>query len=129
MEISIFDKVAAPSLFADFSTVEMDFVDEKVKFCSNDLDSYLFARGRLTDAQLAALTSQVSSMSSAFDGLSDDDKVKFLSSRYSQNFASVDSYRQYIVANLDKLESEINDEVASSVSASGLDSDVEPSSE
>lgn len=107
MEISLFDKVATPSLFADFSSLQIDFGDEKVRFYSNDLDVYLYSRGRLTDAQLAALTSQLSSSSSVFDGMTDEQRVQFLSSRYSQNFASVDNFRRYLVSNLEELETEM----------------------
>lgn len=122
MNISIFDKVAVPSLFADYSIVEMEFADSKVKFISNDLDAYLYARGRLTDAQLAALSSQISQSSSVFDSMTDEQRVQFLSSRYSQNFASVDAFRQYLVDNMSSLEevAAASDSVSDSSSVSDV---------
>lgn len=99
--------VATPNVFHDVTSFEREYGDEKIRFLTNDLDAYLYQRSRLTDVQLAALSAQLSSSSSVFDGLSDEQQIQFLSSRYNQNFASIDSYRQYLVSNLDKLDADI----------------------
>lgn len=99
--------VATPNVFHNVTSFEREFGDVNVRFLCNDLDAYLYQRSRLTDVQLAALSAQLSSSSSAFDNLSDEQQVQFLSSRYNQNFASIDSYRQYLVENLNNLDSDI----------------------
>lgn len=108
LKVSFTDKLCTPNIFGEFSFVTMDFGGESVKFLSNDLDAYLFSRGRLNDLQLAALSSQLSQHSSVFDSLSDEQRIEFLNSRYNQNFASVDSFRQYLVSNLQELEESVS---------------------
>lgn len=110
--------VASPNLFQNETLVEMEFAGDKINFCANDLDAYLFARSRLTDAQLAALSAQLEQRSSVFDSLTDSQRVQFLNSRYNQNFASVDNYRDYLIANMDKFESEIKSSLQEQASKS-----------
>lgn len=117
--------VATPNVFHNVTSFERDFGDEKVRFLCNDLDAYLYQRSRLTDVQLAALSAQLSSQSSVFDGLSDEQQVQFLNSRYNQNFASVDSYRQYLVQNLNKLDSDVQQFIKDSQSVESVDKVVE----
>lgn len=99
--------VASPNLFQNETVVSMKFADSEIRFLANDLDAYLFSRSRLTPAQLAALSAQLEQHSSVFDSLTDEQRVQFLNSRYNQNFASVDNYRSYLLANLDKFDGEI----------------------
>lgn len=106
------DVVASPNLFQKETEVEMEFADSKVRFIANDLDAYLYARSRLTDAQLAALSAQLEQRSSVFDSLTDDQRIQFLSSRYNQNFASVDNYRNYLLQHMDDFEQEIKTSLA-----------------
>lgn len=129
LKVSFTDKLCTPNIFSEFSFVSMDFGDVKVKFLANDLDAYLFSRGRLTDMQLAALSSQLSIHSSAFDNLTDEQRIKFLNSRYNQNFASVDAFRRYLVDNMSSLESSLEDESENSVdSVDSVNPDVVDSS-
>lgn len=99
--------VASPNLFQNETIVEMEFAGAKVKFIANDLDAYLFARSRLTEAQLAALSSQLEQRSSVFDSLTDEQRMQFLNSRYNQNFASVDNYRSYLLQHMNDFENDI----------------------
>lgn len=117
--------VATPNVFHNVTSFEREYGDEKIRFMSNDLDAYLYQRSRLTDVQLAALSAQLSSSSSAFDGLSDEQQIQFLNSRYNQNFASIDSYRQYLVSNLDKLDADIQQFVKDSQVTEEIDKPVE----
>lgn len=117
--------VATPNVFHNVISFEREFGDVKVRFLSNDLDAYLYQRSRLTDVQLAALSAQLSSNSSAFDGLSDEQQIQFLNSRYNQNFASVDTYRQYLVQNLDKLDADVKQFIKDSQSVESVDKPID----
>ncbi len=112
--------VASPNLFQNETLVEMTFADSKVCFVANDLDAYLYARSRLTDAQLAALSAQMKQRSSVFDSLTDEQRVQFLNSRYNQNFASVDNYRNYLVEHLVELENDIKASLADQANQANL---------
>lgn len=100
------DVIAAPDIFAENRRFTHVSRGRECIIHTNDLDSVLFARNRLTDMQLAALTANLSQRSSIFDSLSDDDKIRAVSSRYNQNFASVDRYREYLVSELGNIEKE-----------------------
>ncbi len=100
------DVVAAPDIFEENRRFIHVSRGRECIIHTNDLDSVLFARNRLTDMQLAALTANLSQRSSIFDSLSDDDKMRAVSSRYNQNFSSVDRYREYLVSELDNIEQE-----------------------
>lgn len=113
------ERVCDPNAFSTLTHVEIDNGLGVSEHISNDLDSYLFARERLTDMQLAALSSQLSHRSSVFDSMNDDERIQFLNSRYNQNFAGVDAYRQYLVDNLDSIEQDI-------LSSNESDEPVEP---
>lgn len=117
--------VATPNVFHNVTSFEREFGDEKIRFLSNDLDAYLYQRSRLTDVQLAALSAQLSSSSSVFDSLSDEQQIQFLNSRYNQNFASVDSYRQYLVSNLGKLDADVQQFVKDSQTVEKADNSSE----
>ncbi len=107
------ERVCDPNIFENTSVVEIDNGQGVAEFFANDLDAYLFARTRLTDMQLAALSSQLSHQNSVFDSLSDEQQVQYLNSRYNQNFAGIDNYRAHLLSNLDKFESDIREFVKS----------------
>lgn len=102
--IRVSDVIASPDIFAENRRFTHVSRGMECVIHTNDLDALLFARGRLTDMQLAALTSNLSQHSSIFDGLSDEQKLEAVSSRYNQNFASVDRFREYLVSELGNIE-------------------------
>lgn len=124
MEKKYIERVCDPNIFQNVTHFEVPFGTQNITFVVNDLDAYLFSRQRLTDVQLAALSSQLSHQSSVFDSMTDEQRVQFLSSRYNQNFASVDSYRQYLVEHMNELESVAAAEMQNAV----VEPPVEPSS-